>query len=1009
VERVPLPDTHAALLAEAAWVRRLARRLVADEALAADIAQDVLAAAIDRPPPFVLHPRRLRGWLRKVAYHIALRAQHERHARRTHEAVAARSEASNTEADTAERLHLHHVLTDAVAALPEPYRGVVVQRWFDELEPAEIAQRRGVRADLVRQQLHRAHALLRARLDRELGGRRAWIAALAGVMRTGALPPVAPLTLGAITMKKLAAAALTAIVLVAAATWVIAFPPGTGDPPRAVVDRAAAAAAPVHERAATEAARVRTPAAAAAELVLAVVDPRAVALVGATVWRWGKGVVPVCGKTDERGSVRLAGAPGEGSVLVVAAGRLPHLEAIAALVGEHRVIVDGEELQGWVRVDGVPPREPLDLIVESDAPLGLAELPEVLVAALEKQQVCLQRIRVATRADGSFTLAGLPGNWSGRLCAPQPFWFRPGEAELASEHTLLLRAPRTGLNLELTALPALRGRVVWGDDRTPVAGAGVDVLTARFEDGRSSPGMGISADANGRFHIGLYPAATADMQSWADPAQRSPLATVQLRIHAPGAVQATMFERGADQMDPHGDVGVLEIERGPRQHVVVRDATGAPVFGARIHAGDTRARTDAEGRTAFDGPPPVSGYLVGALGFRVQRLTPRTGTGSADDPFVLQLERGNTLTLRLRDASGGVPPVEHVLLSSQEPLFDGDTRWGATYLHQELGTGFGGASWNESGGEASYMPDRNGCIMLAALQPEVRITVVAFDALRNPVVEQEVVGPGPTEQKTIDIAVPGEPFAVRGVVLDASGTPLPNADVIWMRERSKARARTGSDGRFVLEPVYVAAPAWTVRVRYPGCAVAELRDVSVKPEAQPLEIRMRPGHEVLVRVVDAEGGAVDVPSVQVEGAPEAIAQRLGPGEFVFADLPPDEVVFHCWIGRDHALPHDPLVPEVRLVVPAPGRLIVATQTAGHLSGDTQLETHVEGPRGSAMASLRESGGELATQELLLPAGEYSIELVERRKGQQPRMLGRKAGVVVRAGALARCVLSFEVQ
>ena len=94
------------------------------------------------------------------------------------------------------------------------------------------------------------------------------------------------------------------------------------------------------------------------------------------------------------------------------------------------------------------------------------------------------------------------------------------------------------------------------------------------------------------------------------------------------------------------------------------------------------------------------------------------------------------------------------------------------------------------------------------------------------------------------------------------------------------------------------------------------------------------------------------------------------------------------------------------MVPAAGRLIVVVRGAGQVSGDTQLETHVAGTGGSAMAALRESGGELATQELMLPTGEYSVELVERRKGQQPRRLGREAGVVVRAGAIVRCTLSF---
>ena len=44
--------SHAALLENAAWVRRLARQLLADTHLADDIAQDAITAALQRPPAF---------------------------------------------------------------------------------------------------------------------------------------------------------------------------------------------------------------------------------------------------------------------------------------------------------------------------------------------------------------------------------------------------------------------------------------------------------------------------------------------------------------------------------------------------------------------------------------------------------------------------------------------------------------------------------------------------------------------------------------------------------------------------------------------------------------------------------------------------------------------------------------------------------------------------------------------------------------------------------------------
>src|SRR5207237_307525 len=65
-------------------------------------------------------------------------------------------------------------VVEAVLALDEPYRSVVILRWFEQLEARDIAERLNVPLETVRTQLKRAHELLRARLDRESGDRRAW-------------------------------------------------------------------------------------------------------------------------------------------------------------------------------------------------------------------------------------------------------------------------------------------------------------------------------------------------------------------------------------------------------------------------------------------------------------------------------------------------------------------------------------------------------------------------------------------------------------------------------------------------------------------------------------------------------------------------------------------------------------------------------------------------------------------------------------------------------------------
>ena len=68
-------------------------------------------------------------------------------------------------------------MIEAVQGLDEPYRAVVVHRFFDALTVAEIAALGGDPEDTVRTRIRRALARLRERLDETHGGdRRAWTA-----------------------------------------------------------------------------------------------------------------------------------------------------------------------------------------------------------------------------------------------------------------------------------------------------------------------------------------------------------------------------------------------------------------------------------------------------------------------------------------------------------------------------------------------------------------------------------------------------------------------------------------------------------------------------------------------------------------------------------------------------------------------------------------------------------------------------------------------------------------
>ena len=69
--------------------------------------------------------------------------------------------------DSMRPLETKTVLRDAVDALSEPYRTVVILFYYEDLPTAEIAEALGEHPDAVRKQLSRARDLLRARLVKE--------------------------------------------------------------------------------------------------------------------------------------------------------------------------------------------------------------------------------------------------------------------------------------------------------------------------------------------------------------------------------------------------------------------------------------------------------------------------------------------------------------------------------------------------------------------------------------------------------------------------------------------------------------------------------------------------------------------------------------------------------------------------------------------------------------------------------------------------------------------------
>ena len=169
------------LLREFAWVQALARRLVADENDADDLAQDAFLTVLETRPRGI---RRARSWLGTVLRNRAASAGRSKSRRRRREESRPASTSELPPDEVLERAELHRTLVDRVMKLSEPYRTTLLLRYFDELSPAEIADRTKSSAATVRSRLHRALALLRDQFDRE-HGRTAWIPGIAALATRG--------------------------------------------------------------------------------------------------------------------------------------------------------------------------------------------------------------------------------------------------------------------------------------------------------------------------------------------------------------------------------------------------------------------------------------------------------------------------------------------------------------------------------------------------------------------------------------------------------------------------------------------------------------------------------------------------------------------------------------------------------------------------------------------------------------------------------------------------------
>ena len=130
--------TPAEILEHTGWLRSLARQLVRDPHTADDVVQTTLMAALEWEGT----PRSgLRNWLTGVARNTAHQIHRGDSRRQRRHARAAAPEALPSAGEMVELVDSQRALAAAVLELEEPYRSTIFLRFYQDLQPKDIAER----------------------------------------------------------------------------------------------------------------------------------------------------------------------------------------------------------------------------------------------------------------------------------------------------------------------------------------------------------------------------------------------------------------------------------------------------------------------------------------------------------------------------------------------------------------------------------------------------------------------------------------------------------------------------------------------------------------------------------------------------------------------------------------------------------------------------------------------------------------------------------------------------
>jgi len=427
----------------------------------------------------------------------------------------------------------------------------------------------------------------------------------------------------------------------------------------------------------------------------------------------------------------------------------------------------------------------------------------------------------------------------------------PGESPQTAPKEKSAAAP-------LKPLARLTGRVVLDKDATPVAGAEVRLVTRSPGESRDYGNLPVrKATTNEQGEFAFEGLAPGTHRVWSILGRRT-----SQRGQLQGEI-ITIPETGESPAPVE-----LRLHEAAAVAVRVRSkADGQPIAGAVVHVDycDVEdVRTDATGAAIFQplvsAVWPVEVWADGcARETKPVRLTP--GTVAELD---FSLSPGGEIEGTVRDAEGkplaGViiyarPSGQPRSLVSVAAKTDADGRYRLAHLPLEF-------PWQLRAQKADYLAYQSDPLQVV-------------------------------ETRRFDIMLSSRPHggSIQGRVVDAQGRPIAHAELVNQGDRGELRqAKTGDDGRFLLENLYPSPNGAEVVARAAGFA-AKSTTVAPGPADAPSEVTLtlESGHRLAGRVVDEQGRPLEGVSVSpgYGSLLSAATTTDREGRFVFDSLPAD--------------------------------------------------------------------------------------------------------------------------